>query len=165
MKYHVMLCYVMSCHVMSCYVMSCHVMSCHIMSCYVMLCHVMLCHVMSCYVMLCHVMSCYVMSCHVMLCHVMSCHVIDRLENKITIHFVDVGKCYDEFKFQSVQCSAVHNHEVLMPRHKPNNSSTKMKRKGTLLALSMYGLFLDKATWILAGPQGMKLTNFRSLIL
>ena len=32
----------------------------------------------------------------------------------------------------------------------------------TLLAVSMYGLFLDKATWMEAGPQGMKSTNLRS---
>lgn len=63
------------------------------------------------------------------------------------------------------ECSAVHNHKVPMHRHKTHQNSSNMKRKGTLFALSMYGLFLDNATWILAGPQGMKLTNFRSLIL
>lgn len=35
----------------------------------------------------------------------------------------------------------------------------------TLWAEGRYGDFLDKATWMLAGPQGMKLASLRSLIL
>lgn len=35
----------------------------------------------------------------------------------------------------------------------------------TRWAEGRYGDFLDRATWMLAGPQGMKLANFRSRIL
>lgn len=35
----------------------------------------------------------------------------------------------------------------------------------TRWAEGRYGDFLDKATWMLAGPQGMKLASFRSRIL
>ena len=38
-------------------------------------------------------------------------------------------------------------------------------RPDTLWEVCTYGDFLDRATWMEAGPQGMKLANFLSLIL